>query len=1432
MPNFISKVSLPNDEKIYDLKSYKTQGIFYAQVDTTSTSTHFTVTIPELTATEYYDGLTLLLYNGKVTSASGFTINVNGLGAKPSYSNMTLGNPVTPTDPTRDTTIFNINYAMLFVYNSTIVSGGCWICYRGYDNNTNTIGYQVRTNSMRLPVSDQTGRYRLLFTSADDTHYVPANTSSATSATTAKTVNQRPIDPFGSIRYYGYTTVLSAGANVGAGYLWQQYVVTMGYSFSDGSVNLNTWDPVYLKCAPQANGSAIIDATDPYVQTLPTTDDGKIYIYLGVANAATTFELTLEHPIYYYKDGAIRVWTNPAATGSGLPTVTTADNDKVLKVVDGDWAVTNEDEIFKISVIAVVISQTEYSMTADKTYAKIVAALNANKVCQVCLNFAGPDSPAYDGGYYIFNYSGSNSGILNFIMDMPSTQPMSNPTFINGGTNMGMRLTCSTSDGQDTWKLSIFDYVLAPNEVVGNSTTPIYWDNGFQECSLATVASSGSYNDLSNKPTIPSAPGTLNTNNSTAQTVPTTAEALSGAINLHKIAKTGNYGDLQNAPAYNASTGNLSSTTFTGSGAGLTDIPVAELSNVVPLDKGGTGIDGGSDSWHDSDELHPRFVINYGAGFYVYWRGPLDNITSVNDFLASDYFRYAQRETHPILANGSTFIGSAVLFTGAFDSTPDPTRLYFVFPDAIYFNNQFVNGLSCTLVYNEGDGISASVSSMLPSVPKWATILSAVQTELLGKEVTDNKVTSVDSGSSDVQYPSAKLLYDIQQTLLGMLQDTDESKYNITGGEITGDVVLKSAAATDFPALIFQRGTLSDNYNDWRIQDRGGFLRFDQRGNGSTSWSEMVQINTTGNVSAPSFSGSGASLTSLNASNISSGTLNEARLPATVEKTTNKTTTVDSTSTDTQYPSAKAVYDNITDSVVGASRNSRDEDYNETYWDSLANDDYYDPSDGFSKVPSLAFLKNLITYEHMEDDSTSNIMTLPKALQAASFWICNSPASSSNKVLEKTNNDINRIDDEDYLDSVDISNYQGNGLAHGTCIRVLFVNGDTYGSQLTITIKNYTAPLLVYDPNSQDYFRDYNDHEGDNLVYPLEGFVDLVFVHCEVGQTPIYGWVVCTKNEVVPSKVDYSNTPFAGTCSTAAGTMAKTVTVDSSFQLVDGVRVRVYMEHANTNSTPTLNVNGTGAKAIGIQNPYGTVSNVVLSAWHSGAFCRNGWFDFFYAASYNSGAGRWIIEDAPAPIRLANFAASRLSTINSTNGTLTNAGVRYSVVGNGATGNPFGGSAAVLWLSHDSGTYCRQIAMSANTPPHMAFRSQTSDGGSGWQDWEYVLTAANQYDSHMATLAYTAAGIDFTTGAVTIPINGTKYKLIQLTLFNNDISKSLGYPSLFLFNASGSTGYKEGTSTYCSASSTSSNISVTFDSTFGLIGSTSIDITALYRRIS
>ena len=278
-------------------------GIPSGQVDSTSTSTAFTATVPGIT--ELRDGVCMLLKNGVVTSAAGFTINVNGLGAKPSYSNMAAA--------TADTTIFNVNYTMLFVYDSTRVSGGCWVCYRGYDSNTNTVGYQIRSNSSTMKVSDQTGRYRLLFTSADGSQLVPANTSSSTSATASKTVNQRAIDPHGAIIYYGYTTVLSANGSIGTSYLFQQNSLTLGYSFNrTGAALVLTYPaPVYVKCAPQSDGSAIIDSSTPYVQALPTTADGNIYIYLGRAYSATAIELMLNHPVYHYYNGAIRLWTGP-----------------------------------------------------------------------------------------------------------------------------------------------------------------------------------------------------------------------------------------------------------------------------------------------------------------------------------------------------------------------------------------------------------------------------------------------------------------------------------------------------------------------------------------------------------------------------------------------------------------------------------------------------------------------------------------------------------------------------------------------------------------------------------------------------------------------------------------------------------------------------------------------------------------------------------------------------------------------------------------------------------------------------------------------------------------------------------------------------------------------------------------------------------------
>lgn len=290
----------------------KTQRIFYGAVDATSTATAFTAQIPGLT--ELINGVVVMLKNGVVSSASGCTLNINNLGAKPMYSSMQQASAIT--------TIFNINYTFLMVYDEDRTAGGCWLVYYGYYADKNDTAYIIRTLETTLPVTGTTYRYKLLFSSPDDAHYVPANTSTSTSATTAKTVNQDPIDPFGPIRYYGTTTAVSANNRPNKTYLFDQNVLILGYSFNvAGNETLTAYKPVYLKCAPQNNGSAIMDSTTPIVQDLPNSEDGKIYILLGVAYDTTHMELIPEHPVYFYKSGSIRLWTNSEAGSGALPQV-------------------------------------------------------------------------------------------------------------------------------------------------------------------------------------------------------------------------------------------------------------------------------------------------------------------------------------------------------------------------------------------------------------------------------------------------------------------------------------------------------------------------------------------------------------------------------------------------------------------------------------------------------------------------------------------------------------------------------------------------------------------------------------------------------------------------------------------------------------------------------------------------------------------------------------------------------------------------------------------------------------------------------------------------------------------------------------------------------------------------------------------------------
>lgn len=285
--------------------AYRTLSIPYGECDSTSTSTVYTATVGGIT--ELRDGVCMWLKNGVVTSVAGFTININNLGDKPVYNNM--------DETSRETTVWNKAYTMLFVYDSERVEGGCWVLYRGHFSDANSIGYQLRTNSSTLPAKQTGYRYRLWLTSADGQNYVPINTSSSTSATATKALNTTtPIDPFGTIVYNSTNGTVNADDNLQTGTQWTQF--TLDIRLAKYPLTLTFPAPVYLQCTPQASGNGAL--INDIVQALPTTEDGKIYIYLGNAYSATNMELKQNHPVYYYKDGAIRLWS-----GETVPTLYT-----------------------------------------------------------------------------------------------------------------------------------------------------------------------------------------------------------------------------------------------------------------------------------------------------------------------------------------------------------------------------------------------------------------------------------------------------------------------------------------------------------------------------------------------------------------------------------------------------------------------------------------------------------------------------------------------------------------------------------------------------------------------------------------------------------------------------------------------------------------------------------------------------------------------------------------------------------------------------------------------------------------------------------------------------------------------------------------------------------------------------------------------------
>lgn len=153
-------------------------------------------------------------------------------------------------------------------------------------------------------------------------------------------------------------------------------------------------------------------------------------------------------------------------------------------------------------------------------------------------------------------------------------------------------------------------------------------------------------------------------------------------------------------------------------------------------------------------------------------------------------------------------------------------------------------------------------------------------------------------------------------------------------------------------------------------------------------------------------------------------------------------------------------------------------------------------------------------------------------------------------------------------------------LAGGTFTAIDSVTRDTYGHVTKLNTKTVTLPTHVSVTK-------YTDSSSSTSPSPGGSFTAIDSVTRDT-----YGHVtkVNTKTVTLPSTLAYYGLGYA-TCSTAASTQAK-VALLSGFTRRTGSIVTVYFSYNNTNSSPTLNVNNTGAAYMYKGSSYVTAGDI------------------------------------------------------------------------------------------------------------------------------------------------------------------------------------------------------------------------------------------------
>ena len=279
--------------------------------------------------TELYDGLTIaywLPYAGSGNATLNLTINGTPTGAKNCYYSGT----------NRLTTHYTAGNLILLTYRSAGNVNGTnyegWWAQSQYDSNTVS---QVRWDYSTFTAGTAGVYPYTLMMMNSGGNYESIVTSSSTG--TSKARNTAGFVPGRLALYYSNGTTTNGNKQTASYYsVYEAYSNADGrYSFNISTTALTVGKPLYLVGSIGTDGLFYLDATW-WTQTLPTSADGKIYMYVGSVYMPATsttdyrFNLAPYHPMWHYTNGALRLYGGDAATVTGFTIGKSVPSDAVF----------------------------------------------------------------------------------------------------------------------------------------------------------------------------------------------------------------------------------------------------------------------------------------------------------------------------------------------------------------------------------------------------------------------------------------------------------------------------------------------------------------------------------------------------------------------------------------------------------------------------------------------------------------------------------------------------------------------------------------------------------------------------------------------------------------------------------------------------------------------------------------------------------------------------------------------------------------------------------------------------------------------------------------------------------------------------------------------------------------------------------------------